>query len=400
MESISVTMPKKRIKINRLFLIGNGFDLSLGLKTKYSDFLLWLFKKEALKAINSKINKTPIEKYKGLFDKFSEEYISIKIYGYAENKLFDILIRTRSVKDLVSKINTLHDLNSLFEFFETNNKIEILPNQNSILMLKLIKNSRENWVDIENIYFEILKEIIKNKKSRSNYDYASSLNFVNNELTELTNYLEEYLLQLNIQINKNDALKYFKQFDETMKSEDFLENDLIYEKLMTGENYFLNFNYTKSITELLDHFPTFTYTQNFIHGKLGYEDIIIGFGDEMDSIYKEIEELNDNRFFKHIKSFHYFRNPNQRKLQTFLNSGLYQVCVYGHSCGLSDRVMLNEIFEHDNCKSIKIYYYSDEDFTTKTMEISRHFNSNQLMRKKIVDKGGDCLIPQVSNDFT
>lgn len=25
----------------------------------------------------------------------------------------------------------------------------------------------------------------------------------------------------------------------------------------------------------------------------------------------------------------------------------------GHSCGLSDRTMLKEIFEHDNCKSIK-----------------------------------------------
>lgn len=56
--------------------------------------------------------------------------------------------------------------------------------------------------------------------------------------------------------------------------------------------------------------------------------------------------------------------------------------------------MLNEIFEHENCNSIKIYYYNDEDFTTKTMETSRHFNSNQFMRKKIVNKSKDCLIPQ------
>ena len=94
-------------------------------------------------------------------------------------------------------------------------------------------------------------------------------------------------------------------------------------------------------------------------------------------------------------SFQYFKTPNYRELLSFLNSGDYQVCIYGHSCGLSDRIMLNEIFENENCKSIKIYYYSDDDFTNKTMEISRHFNSNQVMRQKIVQKSKDDLIPQV-----
>jgi len=83
----------------------------------------------------------------------------------------------------------------------------------------------------------------------------------------------------------------------------------------------------------------------------------------------------------------------------FLSSMEYQVCVYGHSCGLSDRLMLNEIFEHDNCKSIKIYFYENKkgenDFINKTMEVSRHFNSNQLMRKKIVDFNSNNKIPQI-----
>lgn len=126
--------------------------------------------------------------------------------------------------------------------------------------------------------------------------------------------------------------------------------------------------------------------------------MIFGFGDEMDEIYKKIEELNDNRFFEHIKSFQYFKTTKYRELLSFLNSGDYQVCIYGHSCGLSDRVMLNEIFEHENCKSIKIYFYNENDFTTKTMEISRHFNSNQLMRKKLVNKNNNCLIPQIQKN--
>ncbi|MFI8379192.1 hypothetical protein [Leeuwenhoekiella sp. NPDC079379] len=61
--------------------------------------------------------------------------------------------------------------------------------------------------------------------------------------------------------------------------------------------------------------------------------------------------------------------------------------------------MLNEVFEHKNCKSIKIYFYEDEygnnDFTTKAMDISRHFNSNKLMREKIVEFNAANKIPQV-----
>ncbi|UAM97020.1 IS3 family transposase [Polaribacter litorisediminis] len=34
---------------NKLILIGNGFDLALGLKTSYNDFLFWLLKSEVLK---------------------------------------------------------------------------------------------------------------------------------------------------------------------------------------------------------------------------------------------------------------------------------------------------------------------------------------------------------------
>ena len=62
----------------------------------------------------------------------------------------------------------------------------------------------------------------------------------------------------------------------------------------------------------------------------------------------------------------------------------------GHSCGISDRLLLNTIFQHDNCKSIKIFYHKiDEfknDFVEKTMEISRSFTleGKAKMRKRIV----------------
>jgi hypothetical protein len=62
----------------------------------------------------------------------------------------------------------------------------------------------------------------------------------------------------------------------------------------------------------------------------------------------------------------------------------------GHSCGLSDRVLLNTVFEHKNCKSIKIFFHEQENgidnYTDIVQNISRHFDDKKLMRSKIVNK--------------
>jgi hypothetical protein len=385
----------EKVTLNRLFLIGNGFDLSLGLKTKYSDFLLWLLKREIVNAINSGIREAPFEKYKGRYDSISNEYYRLQVNGYSENKLFDVLLKQDGYRTTDVKVLAIDNLSDLFEF-NKNYRIEINPPKTSRLMVELLNASKTNWVDIENTYFELLRIIVQTKDVNGKIKHKDSIDHINNELSNIVFYLKEYLSSLDINIDNEVTSKYIKHFNDELDVDDFLEYDNSKQEVSLGLNYFLNFNYTDSLTRLLNNNNKYNYLQNHIHGDLINSQIIFGFGDEMDSIYKQIEELNDNRYFEHIKSFHYFKTPNQRKLQTFLNSGFYQVCIYGHSCGLSDRVMLNEIFEHENCKSIKIYYYNDDDFTTKTMEISRHFKSNKEMRKKIVDKSIACLIPQIN----
>ena len=62
----------------------------------------------------------------------------------------------------------------------------------------------------------------------------------------------------------------------------------------------------------------------------------------------------------------------------------------GHSCGLSDKTMLNTLFEHKNCISIKPYYYvnaKDEDnYLDIVQNISRNFSDMKLMRDRVVNK--------------
>jgi hypothetical protein len=66
----------------------------------------------------------------------------------------------------------------------------------------------------------------------------------------------------------------------------------------------------------------------------------------------------------------------------------------GHSCGVSDRILLKSIFEHEHCQRIKIFYYQKSkivnDFTEKTQEISRHFSDKKKMREQIINFQ-DCV---------
>ncbi|MBD1425671.1 hypothetical protein [Sphingobacterium arenae] len=92
------------------------------------------------------------------------------------------------------------------------------------------------------------------------------------------------------------------------------------------------------------------------------------------------------------------KTPNYRNLIRFLNEGQFQVLVVGHSCGLSDRTMFKEVFDHENCKSVKVFHYTDDngknDFFDKTINLGRHFSDKGRMRKLIVEFNPADAIPQ------
>lgn len=166
----------------------------------------------------------------------------------------------------------------------------------------------------------------------------------------------------------------------------------------------LNFNYTstdKFYSE--DLFSEFGDKKNIIntetihiHGciKDKKNPIIFGFGDELDEKYKEIENKDNNEYLEFIKSMKYQNTSNYKRMLEFINSDNYQIFIFGHSCGLSDRTLLNTLFEHENCVSIKPYYYQFKDeknnikdnYSDIIKNISRNFNDKKSMREKVVNK--------------
>lgn len=367
--------------MNRLIIIGNGFDLAHGIKTSYHDFILDYLKSSCLEAI------------KGGYLQFTSPTF-FQSY-YFSDELIEIKLRTRYDENQFSSI--INNISSLIDFNEFVNRYRIEVKYHfKMLKTGVEKLNEYNWVDFEIEYFKALLEIknklIDNKKQESIIE-------LNNKFEVFKTKLEAYLIIRQEEFENNfDKEKLCDCF-----CEDILEQDVDIISIVNQPPkrlLFLNFNYTNTILPYIeDCVLRITSDINFIHGALNYDlgKPIFGFGDETDKRYSVFENEGNNELFKHIKTFEYLKTNNYSNLTRFLAIEEFQVHIYGHSCGLSDRTMLKEIFEHSNCMSIKIFYHEKEgsnDYTEKTHEIYRHFTDKNMMRNKVVNEKYCRAMPQ------
>jgi len=364
--------------MNRLILIGNGFDLAHGLKTSYNDFIYWYLRESFIKAYTKR--------------EYEDGLISMKtIAGFYEmhngintpDDYFDFLYKN-NIKELIYNKDVYVQNKVWHPFFDFKLKSKFFE--------KLIISCIDcNWVDIENEFYGELKKILNHDKEHEKKDLLTTLNYA---LKVLIDYLESYLATISVQ-ELVDRYRIILQ--SSIDISDIVESELRITQLPRN-NLILNFNYTATIKSYLPHE---NFRINNIHGQIGDSKnrMIFGFGDELDENYLKMEMETTKGFFEYIKSFWYFKTSNYHDLIRYIDSDEFQVFILGHSCGLSDRTMLNMIFEHPNCKSIKIYYYVDKqgnnNFTALTQEISRHFKNKGDMRRKIVPFDKSEPMPQV-----
>lgn len=163
--------------------------------------------------------------------------------------------------------------------------------------------------------------------------------------------------------------------------------------IQTSKLVVLNFNYTSTIG--LYFRKEDEYIDIPIHGTLKNNDIILGYGDETCEMYKTLENANDNELLKYFKSFYYMQNSRYRDLDRIVSSGKFRIHIMGHSCGLSDKVLLSHLFNHENLDTIRIYYHDkgDEgnDFLEKCQNISRLAIDKHRIRYKILPPSQDHI---------
>ncbi len=358
--------------MNRLIIIGNGFDLAHGLNSSYHDFLLDYLKSSLVEAFKNKLGH-------GRGGSYNDDLININISNSLLNKDVNILIiKMKTINDFIRILK-------LNKGIEISYKSLIIRNSLNNLLLK-------NWVDIENEYYKILKE----NTSEGESEDIIKVERLNNDFSLIKKKLESYLVK---EIEELKVLRNGNLVDIAYGGIEGESND---SSQINRKVHFLNFNYTYIVEDSIKYTgDKIDVTFNYIHGELKnpQNPIIFGFGDEYDEYYATIKNSGEKEYLKFIKSFSYFQTRNYSQLVDFIENSDFEVFILGHSCGLSDRTLLRKIFEHNICKKIKIFYRirneNQDDYTEKTYKIARHFRDDNMMRDKIVNKEDSECMPNI-----
>lgn len=463
--------------MNRIILIGNGFDLAHDFKTSYNSFIEWVWEEKIIKKVYTQdfINSLP---------PCDDDVVYFTVGVLNEEKASS----RQSVKIFDSKPKTIKEI---IECVYEGNKIMNKYNKKIRFRIKcqflkqiLDRCSFKSWVDIEEFYYIKLKEAARIDDEDERHEGITKLN---DDLEVIKRLLNEYLSieekkVLETDYNKNileaiyGAFKLndfnarelpialiekakqelrgdndysvksiisalskhisyihdikdvyavgptsWKGFVEGETEDQLLFNDIIGSKtledifkcvFLPSHLLFLNFNYTNTVTKY-NTLPdiknlgfNFEFDINHIHGTLNNdsntENMIFGYGDEISDEYKELENLNENVVLENVKSIRYLDTNNYSDLIRFIESDEYQIYIMGHSCGISDRTLLNTLFEHKNCVSIKPFYYNwidpngqpKDNYRELVQNISRNFNNKAVMRSKVVNKQYCDPMPQ------
>jgi len=383
--------------MNRLILIGNGFDLAHGMKTSYIEFIKWYMVQRIKAAANGEtkdvlIEILPTSNYRG--DRPTSEAIIADYVNACYENGFNLNKFGRAALDLGGQ----------------SYRYPYIFHPQSRILIKLIKQcSVKRWVDVESIFYETLLDVLDAKITPEKKEIE--LRIINESMRVIIRQLEIYLTGLPkpaVNQKYNSILfDYIEKEDleSLVKGEEQVvltnENGQPAERGRATKTHILNFNYTDTIELYVnkDGRTDPDITLNYIHGELNSSEnrIVFGFGDEIDKRYAEIENEKAYGYFEHIKSFSYLQTSRYKDLVRFVDGEQYQLVILGHSCGLSDRTMLRMLLEHVNCKSIKLYYHETEtgnNYTELTYEIARHFHNKALMRKRIISRDKSTHMPQ------
>lgn len=433
--------------MNRIILIGNGFDLAHGLKTSYKDFIDDYWERFMNHCIyQDRINISGRYKYHCIELIIPEEDLALS--NFLTDTEYPYLPPYKEKITYKELVKIIYDYNQI----NINQKIQFKINNKFLLHLFAKCNKELAWVDIENEYYKFLSYYLNPTEFKYNYGTIDTLNNDFDVIkAELEIYLESVISNSNIsayKLIKNTIYSSFKlkdmvekarmkivlqesekikqYFDKDVNPDDYkiskktipwveqyriqyqYENfDLMdylpdekienkYLDLKPDSILFLNFNYT-NLEKLYCKHKDFKSEVIHIHGELKNKDnpMIFGYGDELEENYHTLENLKDNAYLENIKSIQYLAADNYKKLLNFVQSDEFQIIILGHSCGNSDRTLLNTLFEHENCVSIKPYYYRYKDKETREIKdnysdivrnISRSFTDKKSMRDKVVNK--------------
>lgn len=369
--------------MKKLFIIGNGFDLNLGLKTKYIDYL-----------VENNLEKKFFEYHMKVFS-YDEKYLQIlsqknlcekgkKELNFKEKdpELMKFEIIEKEIKEfyktfefkisepVIEKLCEISKKDNLLKYLEEKHlryvfggckegvekraslkdfRSKIIKIENLIDDFSLF-NASGNWYDVEKEIKELIKYIFDKKSKRNSYLELIKKRFPTKASAESKN-IDELILKKEY-INperlltryENDFKKYIKKINCEQKN--LLKEDKEINKLKLYLKTLLNLEDDKEFDEVyLYNFNYTTYLEKFfknkinVHGDVDRKERII-FG--IDSEVEMDDAVNKNVLLTFSKES---RMKNLSiNVDDFLNDDIKEIYILGHSFSDVDKMHFEKIF--------------------------------------------------------
>jgi len=331
---------------DNILVIGNGFDLAHGRKTKYSDFMEWIcqpsddFKKNHPDLLFS--NRFPAYKNSSL--------MTYLIYCFENNqKIKGWIDLEQELKTFIHYIDELIDyLNE--QYYNTTDSAYKIGSRSvnityAILINQLVSifNIKSFEADIKNEYINTLWKIDKQKIFEK----------IRSELMELRSAFEFYLIHVEPLLhNQIERIDIISKIDPL---------------------YVISFNYTDTIQKVYGVQP-----ENicYIHGKINEKNIVLGYDDSDGST----EDLDFKKYYQRLiyetDKIKYIKFQSSDGYGGLINHTIY---FFGHSLDVSDKDILSSLFSRNN--PVKIYYRDNEDKSTKIKNIIKILGKQKANQK-------------------
>lgn len=382
-------MNKEIVSRNQLkcavVIIGNGFDLAHKAETSFLHF-----------ANNHFI-----------------PFIANNIRAYYDGTYDDTLISSLFNDNFLSDIDQIMRGNSfiingeymkLYSAIRVNKQhiIENLLKDRNFSFSRCIKNKflysllndRDiNWFNIENEYFNFLFYLVNS--SNKKYDGVS--------IKEL-NY--------GLLLLKKEFINYLNSIDIKLTEE--IEKFLVDQLKDYNDIIAINFNYTNTFQNYLDMLYPIVLNEKYfeivnIHGAINdnSEKIVFGYGNDQDDEYKQLKKNGENSYLINMKTVNYLMDNKYSKFLEMMGrideNSSFDVIVLGHSLGLTDKTLLQEVFDNKKCDRIKLFkrkfdfdqndLKSRSDYMEKVIAITRVMKFENEARKKVSNFEDSIFFP-------
>ena len=358
--------------MEELYILGNGFDLYIGLKTRYSDY----FK-------NRKISEEFFEKIKSIFKN------SIGSYNYdARTKVY-----------------------AVFDYDETLLNMQIVQLYKDIeknlfyLYLIFLKKCDLNWNEVESNILPFIRDtskifklkmetILGNIEKNEMYKYLLIAKVIIKDRKNLS-FLDFMMEQLNL------FEKDFGNYIGSLEIKEENKNRLINIFRTTCRKKIINFNYSIFLQDLIDRYKDIAFSEIEIARRIkSIESIVNIHGDFKNPIFGIDSHNSEEQFQNFTKTSRILNNDTVGNFELPKPEKLGTINFFGHSLSKADYSYFQSLFDYYDIYSSNIklnFMYSEYDKNDLTRaKRETHNNVVKLMNNygeklENKDKGKNLL---------